>query len=414
MDLLVFVFVCFIDLINFLFLLSLLTWPLPKKLPFFFDSDLLSSPFFVLFLFVCIWLLLFFVSLVWRVYYCLVFLLFCSEALEYTGLSDGVFDEECGGVRESSSSSLNEIEEMDLVLSDPEEDGAGEGLSDGKLVIPLGDDDLSLEERRAEQTKVQTPAEQGGGESVKKSEQEGEEKLEDFSEDASKSIEGGVSSLSLGDKGGQSPEDKGEQQCSECAAPERTEDAADRDRGSVEGAASDSPNCDTCTDNNDQAQPPSSTQADVDAASLVSLADSDSSSDSEATVPSHNAGNEASSESSTASKRAADKRVHVHLDNFNTFQYWRSPLPEVDIDFDVINGAPANIHIVAKVSFWCGASLCNPPPPQCCFLLFGAWVKEDEAIEGGGGGGAVSIVASLCIFHAAALSILSTVVECHT
>ncbi|CAG5116481.1 unnamed protein product, partial [Candidula unifasciata] len=42
--------------------------------------------------------------------------------------------------------------------------------------------------------------------------------------------------------------------------------------------------------------------------------------------------------------------VHVHLDNnFNTFQYWRSPLPEVNIDFDIINGQPTNIHVVAKV-----------------------------------------------------------------
>ncbi|KAH9504961.1 Serine/threonine-protein phosphatase 4 regulatory subunit 1 [Bulinus truncatus] len=43
-------------------------------------------------------------------------------------------------------------------------------------------------------------------------------------------------------------------------------------------------------------------------------------------------------------------RIHVHLDNnYNTFQYWRSPLPEVNIDFDIINGQPTNIHVVAKV-----------------------------------------------------------------
>ncbi|CAL1530665.1 unnamed protein product [Lymnaea stagnalis] len=47
---------------------------------------------------------------------------------------------------------------------------------------------------------------------------------------------------------------------------------------------------------------------------------------------------------------ASAGRVHVHLDNnFNTFQYWRSPLPEVNIDFDIINGQPTNIHVVAKV-----------------------------------------------------------------
>ncbi|XP_005112857.1 serine/threonine-protein phosphatase 4 regulatory subunit 1 isoform X2 [Aplysia californica] len=47
---------------------------------------------------------------------------------------------------------------------------------------------------------------------------------------------------------------------------------------------------------------------------------------------------------------SASGKVHVHLDNnFNTFQYWRSPLPEVNIDFDIINGQPTNIHVVAKV-----------------------------------------------------------------
>lgn len=44
------------------------------------------------------------------------------------------------------------------------------------------------------------------------------------------------------------------------------------------------------------------------------------------------------------------EKVHVHVDNtFNNFQYWRSPLPEVNIDFDLINGKPTNIHVVAKV-----------------------------------------------------------------
>ncbi|XP_055955388.1 serine/threonine-protein phosphatase 4 regulatory subunit 1-like isoform X3 [Patella vulgata] len=44
--------------------------------------------------------------------------------------------------------------------------------------------------------------------------------------------------------------------------------------------------------------------------------------------------------------------VHIHLDNlesFNSFQFWRSPLPEVDVDFDLVNGTPTNIHVSARV-----------------------------------------------------------------
>lgn len=40
----------------------------------------------------------------------------------------------------------------------------------------------------------------------------------------------------------------------------------------------------------------------------------------------------------------------TNVDNtFNNFQYWRPPLPQVDIDLDIINSQPANIHIVSKV-----------------------------------------------------------------
>lgn len=246
-----------------------------------------------------------------------------SEALEYTEEDKSVFDEGSGGKERS----LNESEEMDLVLS--EEEGAGEGLSDGKLVIPLGDDDLSLEERRAVQTKIQHSAEQGGGEGVQRSQEES-----DSSQDTSKSIESGVSSLSLEENVNQS----------ECAPP-RTEEKSNLDSGSVEGVVSDSPDCDKCTENDN----PQSTLPDQDTASINSQASSDT--DSEATVPSHAADDEASSDSVTTCGDSPDKRMHVHLDNFNTFQYWRSPLPKVDIDLDIINGAPANLHVVAKVKF---------------------------------------------------------------
>ncbi|GFR82145.1 serine/threonine-protein phosphatase 4 regulatory subunit 1, partial [Elysia marginata] len=70
-------------------------------------------------------------------------------------------------------------------------------------------------------------------------------------------------------------------------------------------------------------------------------------------VPSLNSQEEMPSGNGAGDKSALDEvttPVHIHLDNnFNTFQYWRSPLPEVNIDFDIINGQPTNIHVVAKV-----------------------------------------------------------------
>lgn len=45
--------------------------------------------------------------------------------------------------------------------------------------------------------------------------------------------------------------------------------------------------------------------------------------------------------------------VHIHLDNlgenFNEFQFWRVPLPELDIDLDIVDGKASNIQIRAKV-----------------------------------------------------------------
>ncbi|XP_033755610.1 serine/threonine-protein phosphatase 4 regulatory subunit 1-like isoform X3 [Pecten maximus] len=45
--------------------------------------------------------------------------------------------------------------------------------------------------------------------------------------------------------------------------------------------------------------------------------------------------------------------VHIHLDNvgtnFNSFQYWRTPLPEIDLDFDIVNGAATNFQVTTKV-----------------------------------------------------------------
>ncbi|XP_046359884.1 serine/threonine-protein phosphatase 4 regulatory subunit 1-like isoform X1 [Haliotis rufescens] len=46
------------------------------------------------------------------------------------------------------------------------------------------------------------------------------------------------------------------------------------------------------------------------------------------------------------------EKTHVHIDStesFNSFQFWRPPFPQVDLDFDLVDGAPTNIHITAKV-----------------------------------------------------------------
>ena len=232
-------------------------------------------------------------------------------------MSDHVFEND--GVGKVTESPLDQSEEMDVVLADSDEEGAGEGLSEGKLVMAIGDNELSLEERRAEQIEGDVGTGPDGNGEGRPSSQE-----------AADSIESGVSSLSL-------------EETHPAGAAERTKEESG---GEVEGgsAASETPSCDACTDNE---------KSDVDAASITSVA----SSDTQTTVPSQGADDEASDSTTASQAGGADRRVHVHLDNsnFNTFQYWRPPLPEVDIDFDVINGAPANIHVVAKVgtdSFW--------------------------------------------------------------
>lgn len=44
--------------------------------------------------------------------------------------------------------------------------------------------------------------------------------------------------------------------------------------------------------------------------------------------------------------------LHVHIDNesaFNNFQYWRIPVPDVEVDIDIENGKATNIHIRASI-----------------------------------------------------------------
>ncbi|XP_067128525.1 serine/threonine-protein phosphatase 4 regulatory subunit 1-like isoform X2 [Centruroides vittatus] len=49
---------------------------------------------------------------------------------------------------------------------------------------------------------------------------------------------------------------------------------------------------------------------------------------------------------------AKNGHLHVHIDNesaFNNFQYWRIPVPDVEVDIDIENGKATNIHIRASV-----------------------------------------------------------------
>ena len=44
--------------------------------------------------------------------------------------------------------------------------------------------------------------------------------------------------------------------------------------------------------------------------------------------------------------------VHIHLDNisdFDSFQFWRTPIPQLDLDLDIVDGKPQNIHVKARV-----------------------------------------------------------------
>lgn len=56
-----------------------------------------------------------------------------------------------------------------------------------------------------------------------------------------------------------------------------------------------------------------------------------------------------------SSSAGSEVVVHIHLDNvgssFDSFQYWRTPFPEIDLDFDSTVDAATNFHhITAKVS----------------------------------------------------------------
>lgn len=44
--------------------------------------------------------------------------------------------------------------------------------------------------------------------------------------------------------------------------------------------------------------------------------------------------------------------VHLHVDNesaFNSFHFWRIPIPDIELDIDIVEGKPTSVHVKAKV-----------------------------------------------------------------
>ncbi|XP_013391161.1 serine/threonine-protein phosphatase 4 regulatory subunit 1-like isoform X1 [Lingula anatina] len=55
---------------------------------------------------------------------------------------------------------------------------------------------------------------------------------------------------------------------------------------------------------------------------------------------------------SQESTTSASGATHIHLDNmaaFSSFNYWRTPLPQLDLHLDIVEGKATNIHVTAKV-----------------------------------------------------------------
>ncbi|KAK7505661.1 hypothetical protein BaRGS_00002932, partial [Batillaria attramentaria] len=238
---------------------------------------------------------------------------------------------------------LHEDDEMDVVLSEIDDEGAGEMLGGGRLMIPLSDSEVSPEEKRAG---LAEPPHSDGKEDAAKKEGASDpevtkEELPSVMDKDGEHIAEGMSRLGMGDE--ETPEKSSELQPAE--PREESKENVDNENVESSSIASDNSSCDTCTENNTEPG------GEDDTRSISTSVLSTAGSDSECSVPFSTAATQGSSVYSSASDKACGDRVHVHLDNsnFNTFQYWRSPLPEVDIDFDVINGAPANIHVVAKV-----------------------------------------------------------------
>ncbi|XP_064640265.1 serine/threonine-protein phosphatase 4 regulatory subunit 1-like isoform X2 [Lineus longissimus] len=59
---------------------------------------------------------------------------------------------------------------------------------------------------------------------------------------------------------------------------------------------------------------------------------------------------ESSVQSNVSTTSLGDGRLRIHLDNavdFNSFNFWRTPLPSIDLDFDLVDGKPQNITVKA-------------------------------------------------------------------
>ena len=65
-----------------------------------------------------------------------------------------------------------------------------------------------------------------------------------------------------------------------------------------------------------------------------------------------NVNNNHSTESVESSSNMKSGHVHIHLDNtsdFDSFNFWRTPLPQLDLELDLVDGKPQNIHVTARV-----------------------------------------------------------------
>ncbi|PVD20606.1 hypothetical protein C0Q70_18762 [Pomacea canaliculata] len=223
------------------------------------------------------------------------------------------------GMMESRTIFINEDDEMDIVLSEAD-DGAGNGFSDGHLVIPWTED-KSFEEHRVEKMtsthceNLKTTENVNSVECVNSLDQ---------------CLAEGMSRLNV-DNAQLISEDIESELLKKCELDLTGQEIVNEN---------DKLNCDninlcpSCEPNIPETSVISETGQAVPSAEII-FQPSVLSNTSELSTP--------------EGRQNSEHRVHVHLDNFNTFQYWRQPLPEVDIDFDLINGAPANIHVVAKV-----------------------------------------------------------------
>lgn len=216
--------------------------------------------------------------------------------------------------------------DMEVVLADTDENGSGEVLSEGKLVISFAEEDKSPEEHRLE-----------------KIDHLNEKNLEGGDLKASGIAQTEKTDLTLSNEDSNLPDNISRLNISENDNLEKEESCVLTSEVSKDLSAS-----------NEHVQNPMNIlNCDTDIAPVSSTQNEQNSSTLE--VPSSQSN--VSQDDSLTSQSIDDstqKRLHVHLDNsdFNTFQYWRPPLPEVDIDFDLINGAPANIHVVAKVRLY--------------------------------------------------------------